>query len=83
MRLAKDRYGVSWQIVPATLDKMLYDPDTKKSERMMNALLQMKKLDIRALERAYEQTDLALLQSDVCDWRADPGPIVASPTSPS
>jgi predicted 3-demethylubiquinone-9 3-methyltransferase (glyoxalase superfamily) len=49
----KDRYGVSWQIVPAVLRKLLAGTDRTGSERVMQALLQMKKLDIAALERAY------------------------------
>jgi predicted 3-demethylubiquinone-9 3-methyltransferase (glyoxalase superfamily) len=49
----KDRYGVSWQIVPDAVPKMLSDPDTDRSSRAMQALLQMKKIDISALERAY------------------------------
>jgi len=51
----KDKYSVSWQIVPTALPKMLQDKDAKKSERVMKALLQMKKLDIERLEQAYEQ----------------------------
>ena len=51
----KDKYSVSWQIVPTVLPKMLQDKDAKKSERVMKALLQMKKLDIERLEQAYEQ----------------------------
>jgi len=51
----KDRYGVSWQIVPIVLSEMLQDKNAEKSERVMKALLQMKKLDIKALEQAYEQ----------------------------
>jgi predicted 3-demethylubiquinone-9 3-methyltransferase (glyoxalase superfamily) len=51
----KDKYGVSWQIVPTVLGEMLQDKDPKKSERVMKALLQMKKIDIRTLEKAYEQ----------------------------
>ena len=51
----KDKYGVSWQIVPNVLGKMLQDKDTKKSDRVMKALLQMRKLDIMALMRAYEE----------------------------
>ncbi|TLY35489.1 MAG: VOC family protein [Nitrospirae bacterium] len=51
----KDKYGVSWQIVPTVLPKMLQDKDAKKSERVMKALLQMQKLDIERLEQAYEQ----------------------------
>ena len=51
----KDKYGVSWQIVPTILGKMLQDKDAKKSESVMQALLQMKKLDIKTLKQAYEQ----------------------------
>ena len=51
----KDKYGVSWQIVPSDLDNMLRDKDPKKSERVMKAMLQMKKLDIETLQEAYEQ----------------------------
>jgi predicted 3-demethylubiquinone-9 3-methyltransferase (glyoxalase superfamily) len=51
----KDKYGVSWQIVPIVLGKMLQDKETKKSDRVMKALLQMRKLDIMALMRAYEE----------------------------
>jgi len=51
----KDRYGVSWQIVPRILGKMLQDKDGKKSERVMQALLKMKKLDIAALKQAYDR----------------------------
>ena len=50
----KDKFGVSWQIVPAVLGKMLQDKDAEKSERVMKALLQMCKIDIKALQRAYE-----------------------------
>ncbi len=50
----KDRYGVSWQIVPSILGKMLHDKDVKKSERVMQVLLKMKKLDIEALKQAYD-----------------------------
>jgi predicted 3-demethylubiquinone-9 3-methyltransferase (glyoxalase superfamily) len=51
----KDKFGVSWQIVPTVLSKMLQDKDTGKSERVMKALLQMGKIDIQGLKRAYEQ----------------------------
>ena len=51
----KDKYGVSWQIVPVVLGKMLQDKDAKKSERVMKALLQMRKLDIMTLMQAYEE----------------------------
>lgn len=51
----KDRFGVSWQIVPKALVEMLGDPDPVRSKRVMEAMLQMKKIDIAALKRAYEQ----------------------------
>lgn len=51
----KDKYGVSWQIVPAILGEMIADPDPEKPERVMQALLQMKKLDIEELRKAYGQ----------------------------
>jgi predicted 3-demethylubiquinone-9 3-methyltransferase (glyoxalase superfamily) len=50
----KDKYGVSWQIVVPVLDEMLQDKDAEKTERVMKALLQMNKLDIKALKEAYE-----------------------------
>jgi predicted 3-demethylubiquinone-9 3-methyltransferase (glyoxalase superfamily) len=50
----KDKYGVSWQIVPIDLIKMLKDKEKKKSERVMKVMLQMHKLDIDKLKRAYE-----------------------------
>jgi predicted 3-demethylubiquinone-9 3-methyltransferase (glyoxalase superfamily) len=49
----KDKYGVSWQIVPSILPDLVKDPDSAKSQRAMTAMLQMKKLDIDALKRAY------------------------------
>lgn len=49
----KDKFGVSWQIVPSVLVEMLSDPDPEKSQRTMEAMLQMKKIDIATLERAY------------------------------
>jgi predicted 3-demethylubiquinone-9 3-methyltransferase (glyoxalase superfamily) len=52
----KDKYSVSWQIVPTDLTAMLCDPDPEKSERVMKALLQMKKkIDIKTLQQAYEE----------------------------
>ncbi len=51
----KDRFGVSWQIVPPVLGEMLSDKDPEKSKRVMMAMLQMKKLDIKALTQAYVQ----------------------------
>jgi predicted 3-demethylubiquinone-9 3-methyltransferase (glyoxalase superfamily) len=49
----KDKYGVSWQVVPTVLIEMLNDPDTEKSQRAMQAVLPMKKIDIDKLKRAY------------------------------
>ena len=48
----KDRYGVSWQVVPAVLGELLSDPDPEKARRVMKAMLQMKKIDIATLQRA-------------------------------
>jgi predicted 3-demethylubiquinone-9 3-methyltransferase (glyoxalase superfamily) len=50
----KDKFGVSWQIVPNDLGEMLQDKDARKSERVMEALLQMKKIDIQRLKTAHE-----------------------------
>ncbi|MHB0857826.1 MAG: VOC family protein [Anaerolineae bacterium] len=50
----KDRYGLSWQITPVILDTLLRDPDPDKAQRVMRAMLQMDKLVIAALQRAYE-----------------------------
>ena len=49
----KDKYGLSWQINPTILGEMLSDPDPQKSGRVMEAMLQMKKIDIEKLKRAY------------------------------
>ena len=51
----KDKYGVSWQIVPTILIKMLKDNDSEKSQKVMKAMLQMHKLDISTLKKAYEE----------------------------
>ena len=51
----KDKYGVSWQIVPTVLGEMLQGKDTERSSRVMKALLQMKKLDIKTLNQAYQK----------------------------
>jgi predicted 3-demethylubiquinone-9 3-methyltransferase (glyoxalase superfamily) len=51
----KDKFGLSWQIVPAILVKLLRDKDAAKAARVMNAMLQMKKIDIKRLQQAYEQ----------------------------
>jgi predicted 3-demethylubiquinone-9 3-methyltransferase (glyoxalase superfamily) len=51
----KDQFGVSWQIIPEALGQMLGDKDPQKSQRIMQAMLQMTKIDIETLRRAYEQ----------------------------
>ena len=51
----KDKFGLSWQIVPTTLGELLGGPDPVKSQRAMQAMLQMRKIDIAGLQRAYEQ----------------------------
>lgn len=51
----RDKYGLSWQIIPSALGKMLNDKDPKKSQRVMKAMLQMKKIDIKDLQEAYDQ----------------------------
>ena len=51
----RDKYGVSWQIIPSALGKMLGDKDPKKANNVMQAMLQMKKIDIKKLEQAYER----------------------------
>ncbi len=50
----KDKYGLSWQIVPAAMNKMMGDPDKEKVSRVTKAFLKMKKFNIAELERAYE-----------------------------
>jgi predicted 3-demethylubiquinone-9 3-methyltransferase (glyoxalase superfamily) len=50
----KDKYGLSWQIVPTILPKMMSDPDKAKAGRAMNAMLKMKKIDIAGLKQAFE-----------------------------
>lgn len=50
----KDRYGVSWQIVPSCLPEMMSDPDSAKAKRVMDALMRMTKLDIAALRASYD-----------------------------
>jgi predicted 3-demethylubiquinone-9 3-methyltransferase (glyoxalase superfamily) len=53
----KDKFGLSWQVVPPVLEEMLNDRDHAKSERVMNAMLQMNKLNIKELQRAYKDGD--------------------------
>ena len=50
----EDRYGLSWQIIPTALGELLGDPDPEKSQRVMKAMLDMTKIDIAGLQRAYE-----------------------------
>ena len=50
----KDKYGLSWQIVPSVLIEMLQDKDPAKAERVMKAMLQMKKIEIKGLKQAYD-----------------------------
>jgi len=49
----KDRYGVSWQVIPGALGEMLQDKDPEKSQRVMKAMLQMDKIDVERLKQAY------------------------------
>jgi predicted 3-demethylubiquinone-9 3-methyltransferase (glyoxalase superfamily) len=51
----KDKYGVSWQVTPVKLLEMIGDPDPDKSQRVFSAMLQMQKLDLTTLERAYNE----------------------------
>lgn len=51
----QDKFGFSWQIVPKVLPELLNDPDKTKADRVMQAMLQMKKIDIAGLRNAYEQ----------------------------
>ena len=50
----KDKYGLSWQVTPTVLNEMIQDKDPAKAKRVMEAMLQMKKIDIPTLKRAYE-----------------------------
>lgn len=51
----KDKFGLSWQIIPKALGKLLGDPDPAKAQRVMQAMLQMQKIDVKALEQAYNE----------------------------
>jgi predicted 3-demethylubiquinone-9 3-methyltransferase (glyoxalase superfamily) len=51
----KDKYGLWWQIIPTALGELLGDEDPEKAKRVMDAMLQMRKIDIKALKQAYEQ----------------------------
>lgn len=50
----KDKFGLSWQVVPSVMGKLMTDPDREKSSRVMQAMMQMKKLDIKKLQQAAE-----------------------------
>jgi predicted 3-demethylubiquinone-9 3-methyltransferase (glyoxalase superfamily) len=51
----KDKYGLSWQIIPSALGEMLQDKDTAKAQRVMEAMLKMNKIEIKALQHARDQ----------------------------
>lgn len=51
----RDKYGVSWQIIPSVLGKLLQDKDVEKANRVMKAMLQMDKIDIKRLQQAYDR----------------------------
>jgi predicted 3-demethylubiquinone-9 3-methyltransferase (glyoxalase superfamily) len=51
----KDKYGLSWQVVPMVLEEMLEDKDAAKSQRVMHAMMEMDKIDMAGLKRAYER----------------------------
>jgi predicted 3-demethylubiquinone-9 3-methyltransferase (glyoxalase superfamily) len=52
----KDKYGLSWQVVPSILGELVGDPDPQKSKRVIEAMFRMKKIDIDALKRGYESS---------------------------
>ncbi len=56
----QDKFGLSWQIVPSVLGKMLHDKDPEKSKNVMKAMLQMDKMDIARLEQAYKEAPASL-----------------------
>ena len=51
----QDKYGLSWQIIPSLLGRLLHDEDAKKAQRVMQAMLQMDKIDMKKLEQAYQE----------------------------
>ena len=51
----KDKYGLSWQIIPSVLGKLLQDKDAEKSKRVMQAMMQMDKIDVNGLQKAYDR----------------------------
>ena len=56
----KDKYGLSWQVIPKGLGALIGDPNSEKSQRAMKAMLQMKKIDIEAIKRVYEGKDIVI-----------------------
>lgn len=50
----KDKYGLSWQVIPKGLNELLSDPDSEKSQRAMKAMLRMKKIDMEKIRQAYD-----------------------------
>lgn len=59
----KDRFGLSWQVVPTVLPKLLQDKDPEKRRRVMEAVLRMKKLDVETLQRAHDEASYATSSS--------------------
>jgi predicted 3-demethylubiquinone-9 3-methyltransferase (glyoxalase superfamily) len=51
----KDKYGLSWQVVPTILGKLMQDEDQERTNRVMQAMLKMEKLDVKGLKQAFEQ----------------------------
>jgi len=51
----KDKFGLSWQVIPTVLGQMLQDKDRAKANRVMNAMMKMEKIDIKTLKQAYDQ----------------------------
>ncbi len=51
----KDKFGLSWQVIPSILGKMLHDKDAEKAKRVMEAMLQMNKIDIKVLQQEYDR----------------------------
>ncbi len=51
----KDKFGLSWQVIPSILGKMLHDKDAEKAKRVMKAMLQMNKIDIKILQQEYDR----------------------------
>ena len=66
----KDKYGLSWQVVPKILPELVQSGDPKKSERVMKALMQMKKLDVAKLKEAAEQSEKSAVGNEMSEARA-------------